>query len=86
MRYKNAAEILPEDLLKELQLYIDGELLYVTKAVPKKEWGIESGSKSYYLKRNKEIRQRWGVGVPVRELAKQYSLAESTIKKIIYQQ
>lgn len=32
MKYVNAAEILPDKLLKELQGYIDGELLYIPKA------------------------------------------------------
>ena len=31
MKYKNAAEILPERLLKELQTYTEGELLYIPK-------------------------------------------------------
>lgn len=29
MKYVNAAEILPEHLLKELQTYIDGDVLYI---------------------------------------------------------
>ena len=31
MKYINAAEVLPETLLKELQSYVDGELLYIPK-------------------------------------------------------
>lgn len=31
MKYVNAAEILPDKLLKELQKYIEGEVLYVPK-------------------------------------------------------
>lgn len=85
MRYKNAAEILPDKLLKELQVYSSGELLYIPKADPKKEWGIDSGSKDYYRNRNNEIKGYFNAGIPVCELAKQYGLADSTIKKIIYQ-
>lgn len=84
MKYRNAAEILPENLLQELQHYISGELLYVPKADPKKEWGTDSGSRSYYTKRNSEIRRRFRTGAAVGELARQYGLADSTIKKIIY--
>ena len=38
MKYINAAEILPEQLLKELQKYVDGKVLYIPKASGKKEW------------------------------------------------
>lgn len=36
MKYINAAEILPKQLLKELQSYIDGSVLYVPKVSTKK--------------------------------------------------
>ena len=55
MKYVNAAEILPEQLLKELQSYIDGRVLYIPKASAKKEWGTASGARTFYQERNKEI-------------------------------
>lgn len=85
MTYKNAAEILPDRLLKELQVYISGDILYIPKADPKKQWGMDSGSRSYYLKRNSEIRRLFESGISIHTLSKQYGLADSTIKKIIYQ-
>ena len=48
MKYVNAAEILPERLLRELQTYIDGDVLYVPKYSSKKKWGTVSGSRSFY--------------------------------------
>ena len=48
MKYVNAAEILPERLLRELQTYIDGDVLYVPRQTSKKEWGTVSGSRSFY--------------------------------------
>ncbi len=84
MRYQNAAEILPERLLKELQTYLDGELLYVPRASTKKDWGADSGSRAFYRERNQEIRRLYREGVSMETLAKRYRLAESTIKKIIY--
>lgn len=84
MKYQNAAEILPENLLQELQNYISRELLYIPKADPKKEWGSDSGSRSYYAERNSEIQRLFRSGTAVNALAKQYGLADSTIKKIIY--
>ena len=39
MKYVNAAEVLPEKLLRELQTYVDGELLYISKGFGQKGMG-----------------------------------------------
>lgn len=57
MKYINAAEILPDQLLKELQRYVSGEVLYIPKASDKKEWGTANGSRLFYQKRNEEIKK-----------------------------
>ena len=84
MKYINAAEILPEKLLKELQTYIEGEILYIPKTSAKKQWGTTTGSRLFYLKRNEEIQKYYKEGYSIDMLAKRYGLAYSTIKKIIY--
>ena len=84
MKYINAAEVLPETLLKELQSYDDGELLYIPKVSAKKEWGTANGSRLFYEERNKEIRKLFQEGCSVDLLSEQYGLAYSTIKNIIY--
>ena len=90
MKYVNAAEILPERLLRELQTYIDGDVLYVPRQTSKKEWGTVSGSRSFYGERNREIRRLYREGhsmgqrCPMEALSEQYGLAHSTIRKIIY--
>lgn len=84
MKYINAAEILPEKLLKEIQTYMDGGLLYIPKTSAKKEWGSISGSRLFYQNRNKEIQLLFENGYSIEELSKRYGLAYSTLKKIIY--
>ena len=84
MKYVNAAEVLPEKLLRELQTYVDGELLYIPKASVKKEWGASSGSRLFYQTRNEEIRRLFQQGCSVGMLSEQYGLAYSTIKNIVY--
>lgn len=84
MKYVNAAEILPDKLLKELQRYIEGEVLYIPKASGKKEWGSTSGSRLFYQKRNEEIKRLYKAGYSIEVLVGHYNLAYSTIKKIIY--
>lgn len=84
MKYVNAAEILPKQLLKELQTYIDGSVLYVPKVSTKKGWGTTSGARTFYQERNREIQKRFKEGYSIDVLTAQYGLAYSTIKKIIY--
>ncbi len=84
MKYVNAAEILPRRLLQELQIYSGGNLLYIPKAGTKADWGAESGSKSFYLERNQKIKALYRDGNSVDELALQFGLSDSSIKRIIY--
>ena len=84
MEYLNAAEILPEYLLKELQAYVDGEILYVPKTSSKKEWGAANGSRVFYQERNREIQRLFQLGFSIDTWADRYGLAYSTIKKIVY--
>lgn len=85
MKYTNAAEVLPSGLLREVQCYIEGELLYIPKSESKQQWGAVSGSKRFYSERNSRIRELFDGGVSVKELTEKFGLSDSTIKKIIYQ-
>lgn len=84
MKYINAAEILPEPLLKELQTYVDGGLLYIPKVSSKNVWGAGNGARVFYQERNREIQRLFQSGVSIDALAIQYGLAYNTIKKIVY--
>lgn len=35
MKYQNAADLLPAELLQQVQAYIDGELLYIPQTAPR---------------------------------------------------
>lgn len=56
MRYRKASEIFPGELLKEIQKYSSGELVYIPKTTERKNWGTDSGAKTFYVQRNSEIR------------------------------
>lgn len=84
MKYKNAQEILPEHLLKELQQYVSGETIYVPNAQSKKQWGETSGARNYYKERNAQIRKKYSEGWSVEALAEEYKLSTDSIRKIIY--
>lgn len=84
MKYKNAQDILPDRLLKELQQYVSGETIYVPNAQEKKQWGETSGARSYYRQRNTQIREKHKCGSSLEELAQEYSLSVDSIRKIVY--
>ena len=83
MKYKNAQDILPDHLLKELQQYISGETLYIPSRQEKKPWGESSGAREYYKKRNTEIRAKHREGQSLEALAAQYHLSTDSIRKIL---
>jgi len=84
VKYKNAAEILPPELLKELQQYASGELIYVPSNETRKKWGEGSGARQFYATRNEEIRQLYFNGTDVDTLAEKYALSIDTIRKIVF--
>ena len=84
MKYRNASEILPDPLLKELQKYAGGEVLYIPTEGHRKAWGEGSGSRRYYAERNDEIRQKFRRGVKMDTLAEEYGLSRERIRKIVY--
>ena len=84
MKYKNAQDILPDHLLKELQQYISGETLYIPNTQEKKSWGESSGARAYYKKRNNAIRAKHRDGSSLAELADEYNLSLDSIRKIVF--
>lgn len=84
MQYRNAANVLPLRLLRAVQSYAGGELLYIpTGSGPKTEWGGRNGAKLRYLERNAEIRSRYREGESFGDLADFYCLSEDSIRKIV---
>lgn len=64
MRYRNAGDLLPEALVKELQRYVQGEYLYIpTDGTQRKGWGERSGARQMLDARNRAIRQAFRQGV-----------------------
>ena len=84
MSYKNAKEILPDYLIREIQKYINGEVIYIPKHEEKKiKWGTKNGSRKKYDTRNGEIRALRATGLAVEEIAGRYYLSTESVKKIL---
>jgi len=85
MKYRNAAERLPAQLLQELQRHAPGELLYIP-AKQRQPWGESTGAKTLYARRNAEIRGQYHGGqADVPALCDAYCLSDETVRRIIYQ-
>ena len=84
MNYENAADILPEDLLKRDQKFAAGKLIYVPETTEKRPWGETSGYKQYLTERNQVIKEKFISGSTIENLADEYNLSVESIKKIVY--
>jgi hypothetical protein len=85
MKYVNADIIFPEELLKEIQKYINGGMVYVpTPEGLRKKWGENSGSRKYLNLRNDEIRQKFSNGVTFDQLSDRFCLSSDSINMIVY--
>lgn len=84
MSYKKGVEVLPAHLLKKVQEYVDGGLIYIPKKSKRVGWGHSNGSKKLLEKRNKRICELFENGISINDIANRYFLSEETIKKIVY--
>ena len=79
--------MLPEEILKIIQEYVDGEYLYIPrKNENHKSWGEKSGIKDSLKIRNNEIYKKYLNGATINELAQEYYLSEKSIRRIIGQE
>jgi Mor family transcriptional regulator len=84
MSYKNGKDVLPPNLLKQLQEYIQGEIVYIPKKEQKRAgWGENNGTRIIIERRNREIFRMYQTGSTVMELIKVFHLSEDSIRKII---
>lgn len=85
MKYRNAIDVFPDELLKEIQKYASGETIYIPSETKRKPWGGTTGARKFYEQRNTEIRQKYYQNhQTIQSLAEEYGLSEETIRKILY--
>ena len=84
MGYRNAQEIFPEGLLKQIQRYVSGETIYIPAGEERKAWGETSGYQRYIRERNEAIRRDFSGGLSIEELMEKYALSYDSIKRIVY--
>lgn len=85
MKYKNATKVLPNELIEQIQQYVQGEYVYI----PIKDREVDMNITEYAIeiqKRDEHIYTKHLEGMKNIELAKRYSLSESSIRRIIIKQ
>jgi Mor family transcriptional regulator len=85
MKYVRVERILPENLIIEIQKYIQGEYIYIpSRPETRKKWGEKSKNRDYINKRNEIIRSKFIGGQTISNLAEEFFLSDSSVKKIVY--
>ena len=86
MSYQNSIDLLPKELLEQIQQYVDGKVIYIPKKQEnKKQWGENTNTKKFLAERNCRICEDYNNGMNIRQLAEKYFLAEKSIQRIIKQ-
>ena len=85
MNYKNAKDIFPPELLREIQNYVQGERIYIPQLENiRANWGNKSGSRQEITFRNNEILKKYKDGLSMEELSELFCLSSESIRKIVY--
>ena len=84
MNYRKGSEVFPARLLKEIQEYVEGTMVYIPKKTRKAGWGSISGARQLIDRRNSKMINLFERGVSIADLAEQYHLGEDTVRKIVY--
>ena len=84
MSYIKAEEILPEELIRQIQEYADGVYIYIPrKPGTRHTWGQKTGYKAELIIRNNRIRNDYTSGESVTALSRKYHLSEKSIRRIL---
>ncbi|WFR59476.1 CD3324 family protein [Anaerocolumna sp. AGMB13025] len=83
MKYINALNVIPDELLFEIRKYIPEGFLYIPGRDKRKDWGSISGQKMELTIRNRAIFMNFQDGKTVVQLSKEHYLSESSIYRIL---
>ena len=87
MSYIKAEEVLPEELIRQIQEYVDGVYIYISrKPGTRHSWGEETSYRSELKERNDRIRSDYTQGTSVSALSRKYHLSEKSIRRILQKQ
>lgn len=85
MSYIKAEDILPRELIEEIQKYVDGRNIYIP-CKEKQDWGSRTDTRQFFRERNRRIYESYKQGMRSRELASSFALSEKSIQRILRDQ
>ena len=86
MRYLNAEDVLPAELLTQVQQYADGIYLYIPRrADHRQNWGSSTRYREELHQRNESIRFLHREGLGTEALAERFHLSVKTIQRVLRQ-
>lgn len=84
MGYRKAEEILPMEIIKLIQKYVDGENIYIPRKIDQRmEWGKRTFIRQELENRNSQIITDFQGGYKVQDLANKYFLSIKSIQRIL---
>ena len=84
MSYRNVYDLLPEEIVAQIQEYIDGQAIYIPKKESNKKcWGDNTDTRQVLAARNNRIYQDFKSGMSTVLLSEKYYLAEQSIRRIL---
>ena len=87
MDYQNSANLLPKELIEQIQKYVDGKVIYIPKKqINKKHRGENTDTKQVLASRNCQICLDRQNGMTIKQLSDKYFLTEKSIQRILRQE
>ena len=86
MGYVSAGDVLPPEIVEQIQQYISGEVIYIPKKEAKAAWGERTSTRALLSERNAKIYAEVLEGMSVQRLAENYFLVDKSIQRIIRQE
>ena len=85
MGYRNAEDILPQELILQIQNYVAGENIYIPqKKNNRRGWGSQTDICQELDQRNHQILTDYKNGMSVNKLAEKYFLSDKSIRRILH--
>ena len=85
MKYENADNIFPKELLRKIRQYMPEGYVYISQKSGRKEWGSISGQKEELEKRNAQIYEEYQSGKSIAMISKERYLSKGSIYRIVKQ-
>lgn len=84
LMYRNATDILPRNLIEQIQKYVHGQEIYIPKRTQTRlGWGEGNGTRLQLDRRNRAIVFRYMQGESIESLMDEYHLSYDSIRKIV---